>query len=488
VRVAPIARIPAAVNTVAAKTTKYSATAESLSSHEAPEWFRDAKFGIFIHWGPYSIPAFAPKHSQIDELDASDERHGFANTPYAAWYQNTMLFEESPTAAYHRETFGDDYSYDHFGQAFNDALEAWDPVSWARLFKSSGARYVVLVTKHHDGFALWPSDVPNPNKPGWHTTRDVVGELAAAVRAEGLKFGVYYSGGVDWTFKHKRIESFVDFMTSMPGDAEGYSAYANAQYEELIERYQPDYLWNDIAYPHAQDSFDIIAKYYNTVPDGLTNDRWITPDGQLPEGAFDKPEGLTGLLPPMPQVWDTRTPEYGMFDRILPFLWESTRGMGHSFAYNRNETDEDYISRDGIVAMLARSACFNGNVLLNVGPRGDTIIPPGQASRLEAVGEWLGVAGVAVQDTRSVQLAERDVDGIAIGATQNGSNLYIHLFGVPTGKSITVELPDGVSDVIAARQLGGDLTEWSVDDGKLTATVPAWADSAVQVLALELPA
>ena len=80
--------MPAAVNTVAAKTTKYSATAESLSSHEAPEWFRDAKFGIFIHWGPYSIPAFAPKHSQIDQLDASDERHGFANTPYAAWYQN----------------------------------------------------------------------------------------------------------------------------------------------------------------------------------------------------------------------------------------------------------------------------------------------------------------------------------------------------------------------------------------------------------------
>tara|TARA_R110000737_G_scaffold291360_2_gene298002 strand:+ start:10618 stop:11277 length:660 start_codon:yes stop_codon:yes gene_type:complete len=208
----------ASVNTVAAEMKTYSATAESLGSHEAPEWFRDAKFGIFIHWGPYSIPSFAPKHSQIDQVAASDEKQGFANTPYAAWYQNTMLFEDSPTAAYHKETFGEDFSYDHFGNAFNEALEGWDPVSWARLFKSSGARYVVLVTKHHDGFALWPSDVPNPNKPGWHTTRDVVGELAEAVRAEGLKFGIYYSGGVDWTFKHKRIESFVDFMTSMPGD------------------------------------------------------------------------------------------------------------------------------------------------------------------------------------------------------------------------------------------------------------------------------
>tara|TARA_R110000737_G_scaffold291360_2_gene298003 strand:+ start:11341 stop:12084 length:744 start_codon:yes stop_codon:yes gene_type:complete len=247
-------------------------------------------------------------------------------------------------------------------------------------------------------------------------------------------------------------------------------------------------LWNDIAYPRAQDSFDIIAKYYNTVPEGLTNDRWITPDGQLPEGAFDKPEGLTGLLPPMPQVWDTRTPEYGMFDRILPFLWETTRGMGHSFAYNRNETDEDYISRDGIVAMLARSACFNGNVLLNVGPRGDTIIPPGQASRLEAVGEWLNTVGVGVQDTRSVELPERESGGVAIGATRNGNKLYIHLFGVPDAKSVTLKLPEGMQGVLKTQQLGGAMSEWSVTNGQLTASVPDWADTSVQVLALELSA
>ena len=257
----------------------YQPTAESLSSHEVPDWFLDAKFGIFIHWGPYSIPAFAPHKLAIDKIDPADEKQGFANTPYAAWYQNTMLFEDGATARYHAETYGADYPYERFGEAFNASLSGWDPVAWAQLFRRSGAGYVVLVTKHHDGFALWPSEVENPNRAKWHTERDVVGELAAAVRAEGLKFGVYYSGGVDWTFKHQRIESFMDFMTSIPGEAEGYTDYATAQYEELIARYRPDYLWNDIAYPSAQASYDVLANYYNTVPEGLTNDRWIAPDG-----------------------------------------------------------------------------------------------------------------------------------------------------------------------------------------------------------------
>lgn len=469
---------------------KFKPTAESLSQHDVPEWFKDAKFGIFIHWGPAAIPAFAPHQMQIDQLDTTDEKAGFANTPYADWYQNTMLFEDSPTAKFHRETYGEDYAYENFGAAFNEALDAWDPASWAKLFKQSGARYVVLVTKHHDGFALWPSEVKNPNKDNWHTNRDVVGELAEAVRAEGLKFGVYYSGGVDWTFKHERIESFADFLTSMPGKDENYIEYANAHYRELIDRYKPDYLWNDIAYPAEKDSFEILAKYYNEVPEGLTNDRWITPDGSLATDAFDRPEGLTGIIPPKPAVWDARTPEYGMFDRILPFQWETTRGMGHSFAYNRNESDEDYISRDAIAHMLASSACFNGNVLLNVGPRGDTIIPPGQASRLEAVGKWLETAGPAVQDTRPLAMPETTVADIAIGATQNAKagKVYIHFLGVPEATDVEIKLPDEVGTVTSVSQLGGRISDWSAENGTLRVSLPEWADTAVQILSLDVSA
>ena len=463
----------------------YTASADSLQQHRVPGWFRDAKFGIFIHWGPYSIPAFAPHHAQIGDVSGSGATQTFADVPYAEWYLNTMKFEDGATAAFHRETYGEDYSYDRFGEAFNASLENWDPVVWAKLFKRSGARYVVLVTKHHDGFLLWPSATPNPHKTNWGTKRDVVGELAAAARAEGLKFGVYYSGGIDWTFKDARIDSFADLM-AMPGAAEGYIDYANAHYNELIERYEPDYLWNDIGYPSQQASFDILAKYYNTVPDGLTNDRWMAPDGEFSAEAFEKPDGLTGIIPPKPPVWDARTPEYGMFDRILPFQWETTRGLGHSFAFNRAETDSDYLSPSEIATMLASASCFNGNLLLNVGPRGDAQIDPAQAARLEATGDWLSKTGPAIQDTRAVALPQTSIGSINIGATRTPDALYIHILGKPSTGTLEVELPADVGAIETLRQIGGEVAGWSCDKNTLRVDVSAWADDAVQILELGL--
>ena len=463
----------------------YVASAESLQQHPVPDWFLDAKFGIFIHWGPYSIPAFAPHHAQISELSGSDASQTFADVPYSEWYLNTMKFPDGATAAFHRETYGEDYSYDHFGAAFNESLVNWDPVTWAKHFRRSGARYVVLVTKHHDGFLLWPSATPNPHKPNWGTKRDVVGELAAAARAEGLKFGVYYSGGIDWTFKDNRINSFADVM-AMPGEAEGYIDYANAHYNELIERYEPDYLWNDIGYPSQQASFDILAKYYNSVPDGLTNDRWMAPDGAFSADAFEKPEGLNGIIPPKPPVWDTRTPEYGMFNRILPFLWETTRGMGHSFAFNRNETAEDYLSDDEIASMLARAACFGGNVLLNVGPRGDAQLDPTQADRLAEVGGWVERSRSAFQDTRPVALSQETVGGVSIGATRRDETLYLHFFGEPGTNSVSIKLPESIGAVDSVTQMNGEVGTWSVSDDQLEFDVTSWADGPVKIVTLTL--
>jgi len=463
----------------------YTATQDSLIAHPVPDWFRDAKFGIFIHWGPYSIPAFAPHQPEKSEGSGDNVMQAFKYNPYAEWYLNTLKFADGPTAQFHRETYGADYSYDNFGGAFNASLETWDPVAWAKLFKRSGARYVVLVSKHHDGFLLWPSKTPNPHKPNWQTTRDVVGELAAAARAEGLKFGIYYSGGIDWTFKDKCIESIQDLM-AMPGEAEGYTEYANAHYHELIERYQPDYLWNDIGYPSQQASFDIIAKYYNTVPDGLTNDRWISPDGELQADAFERPEGMTGVLPPKPPVWDIRTPEYGMFDHILPFLWETTRGMGHSFAYNRNEGDADYLTQGAIATMLASSACFNGNVLLNVGPRGDAQLDQAQADRLEATGAWLAMYGQAIQGTRPVELPRKTLDGVNIGATRDTNSLYLHMFGKPGLGALDIELPSDVRTVSSLEQIGGQVGDWSFGQNTLRLNVNEWADEAVQIFKLGL--
>ncbi|MEO1657826.1 MAG: alpha-L-fucosidase [Pseudomonadota bacterium] len=421
------------------QTMVYQPAIESLNQHKVPRWFDDAKYGIFIHWGPYSVPAFAPKRA--DQVMSGTEE-GFKYNPYAEWYLNTMLFEDGPTAAFHRETFGEGYSYDQFGQAFNEALDDWQPDEWARTFKRSGARYVVLVSKHHDGFLLWPSATPNPHKPNWFASRDIVGELAEAVRAQGLRFGIYYSGGVDWTFKHKRIETFQDLFMAMPGHEEGYTDYANAHYRELIERYRPDYLWNDIGYPTDADAFDVLANYYNTVPDGLTNDRWMSPAGLADPEAFARPEGVTGLIPPEPPVWDVRTPEYGTFDRVLPFKWEMTRGLGKSFGYNREESEADLLNAEEIITTLAQASAFGGNFLLNVGPRGDAQLDTHQVSRLNEVGDWLAQNGRYFQDAQAVALQDRFAGSTRVGATTDGTRLFVHLLDANPDAELELPLPD----------------------------------------------
>ena len=115
-------------------------------------------------------------------------------TPYTEWYANAIQVAGTPSAAFHKANYGD-APYEAFKAPFLAGLKAWDAAAWAQTFREAGARYVVLVTKHHDGFCLWPSGVANPERAGWDAGRDIVGEIAAAVRAEGLRFGVYYSGG-----------------------------------------------------------------------------------------------------------------------------------------------------------------------------------------------------------------------------------------------------------------------------------------------------
>ncbi|MEM8986984.1 MAG: alpha-L-fucosidase [Pseudomonadota bacterium] len=433
----------------------------SLKRHTVPDWFKDAKFGVFIHWGPYSIPAFAP------QPNIEEGKTGFKYNAYAEWYRNTMLFEDGPTAEFHRNTYGENHPYEYFGRSFNEALEDWDPDDWARLFKRSGARYVVLVAKHHDGFLLWPSATPNPHVSQWGTRRDVVGELAEAVRGQGLRFGVYYSGGVDWTFRPQRVDNFSDLFLNMPGKKDGYIQYANAQYYELIDRYRPDYLWNDIGYPSQKAVFSILAHYYNTVPDGLTNDRWISLRGFLRLGVFDRPKGMTGLIPPKPPVWDVRTPEYTIFDEILPFEWEATRGIGHSFGYNRAETEADLITLESIVQMLAQAASYNGNVLLNVGPRGDARIDPAQAARLESIGAWLQLNAAALQDTRPVLLPEQTV---RVGAVKRGDKYYLLLLEQPIERSVKIVLPGDLFAYENAAMMTNSKISVQISSGEVTLT------------------
>jgi alpha-L-fucosidase len=163
----------------------------TLNARPVPAWYEDAKFGVFIHWGMWAIPAFAAKVGSIGETFRSDYDRAVALTPYTEWYANAIKVTGTPSADFHKATYGD-APYEAFKDPWVAGLGAWDPAAWAEAFEGAGARYVVLVTKHHDGFCLWPSGIANPNRAGWTTERDIVGELARAVRATGLRFGVYF--------------------------------------------------------------------------------------------------------------------------------------------------------------------------------------------------------------------------------------------------------------------------------------------------------
>ncbi|MCG8652088.1 MAG: alpha-L-fucosidase, partial [Pirellulales bacterium] len=237
--------------------TQYEPNWASLQQHQAPEWFHDAKLGIFIHWGLYSVPAWA---TPLGELGKIDWDVWFKNNPYAEWYMNSLRIDGSPTQEHHFKTHGREFDYMDFAPMFNEAIQSWDPAAMAGVFSDVGARYVVLTTKHHDGFTLWPSDIENPNRPADRqgATRDIAGELTHAVRNTGMKMGFYYSGGLDWSFNPEPIDTMQEVRGTIIHTDE-YAQYADAHWRELIEKYEPTILWNDIGHPRQSELAEIVA-------------------------------------------------------------------------------------------------------------------------------------------------------------------------------------------------------------------------------------
>ncbi len=407
-------------------TTAFAPTLDSLAAHRLPAWFDDAKFGIFVHWGLYSVPGFAPIGPSPDPA-ASDMMR---TNRYAEWYENALKFEASDTAAFHRARYGD-APYADFRDAFETAAGALPAAAWAEAFRDSGARYVTLVTKHHDGYALWPSRHANPHRRDWHSPIDIVGNVADAVRAAGLRFGTYYSGGLDWTFNPERIDNLHAMFRAMPHD-DAYDGYCFDHFVELIERYRPDYLWNDIGYPATPSLLALFAAFYNANPDGLVNDRWLAARDLLAGSAEDQRarfKTMMGYLKqhrvPPPAHYDVITPEYAPETTAFEKKWEATRGIGFSFGYNHQETDAHMMSAEAIIHLLIDCVAKGGNLLLNVGPRGDGSLCPMQVERLQAVGGWLRANGEAIYATRPWTIASaRTIDGREARFTARGDTVY----------------------------------------------------------------
>jgi len=420
----------------------------ALRRRPLPAWWSDAKLGIFIHWTPASVPGFAAPPPAPGQPLVHVPGQPLASQ-YTEWYENALRFPASAATAHHRATYGT-RPYAAFADDFVAGLAHWDPDDWAAQFAAAGARYVVLVTKHHDGFCLWPSQVPNPQRSAWQTERDVVGELAAAVRARGLRFGLYYSGGLDWTFDDRPIGTLGDMLAAVPSQP-AYADYAEAQVRELIERYRPSVLWNDIVWPFGGDRlWRLFADYYKAVPDGVVNDRWMPRSAafgvfrtRVGRELFDRAalrctsQGRT--VPPAPPHFDVRTPEYSSFDAPQRWPWETCRGMDHSFGYNRASTPEDFLSRAELLSMFVDVVAMGGNLLLNVGPRGeDATIPEPQRQRLGWLGAWMDTGSGALVGTRPwVRQTATSPEGHDLRFTARDDDVYVIVLDGPNG-SLTV--------------------------------------------------
>jgi alpha-L-fucosidase len=418
----------------------FQPTKKSLRRHEVPQWYQDAKLGIFITWGPYAVPAYAP--TDLGDISEIIDKYGYKtylkNNPYAEWYVNTMKIEGSPTHKYHRETYGENASYDQFATEFNESIKKWDPESWATLFQQIHARYIVLTANHMDGFLLWPSKYPNPKKANWCATRNIVGELAAAVRSKGIKLGIYHLCVMDDTWNSYVMQAASDAFPHVPAEP-AFSEYIDNHYYEIIDQWKPDILWNDIGYPPYGRLYEIIAHYYNTVENGVINDRWLVFSNRLlwlmkkfrlarklAEWAQRRAFKKGGAGNPFPVLHDYSTLEYITPSKILREKWECCRGIGRSFGYNQMETDAQCLSVPALIYLFADIVSKNGNLLLNIGPKPDGTIPQIQLNRLLGLGKWLDINGEALFDTQPWKtFGGLTTEGINIRYTQKQDALYV---------------------------------------------------------------
>ena len=466
-------------------------------SRDIPKWYDDAKLGIFIHWGPASVPAFAfgppLRPGELEDILFYDSPR--EEMPYAEWYLNAMNYPGSETARHHAATYGD-APYSDFQPTFERRVnQSWDPDTWADLFFRTGAKYVVLVTKHHDGYTLWPSAATNPHRQNWGSTRDMVGELAAAVRARGMRFGTYYSTGLDWSFQMVTDGDMIrDILLSAPA-SQAYADYTHAHMVELIDRYHPDLLWADIGYPSKGRQGELFDYYFTQVPEGTVNDRWGAVDdlGQIARipGATWVLKALGRLLlsseaDPLaddPARFGYKTAEYDSLPGTPAFKWESTRGLGGSFAFNAAETTADMLSPAELIDYLVDTVAKNGNVLINVGPDSYGHIPDIQQAPLLGLGEWMSINGEAIYATRPWRRF-KNVRGRELRYTQSDTALYAIVMGA-VEQSFTIEQPGIASSSIEV--LGAEVVRTQDHDGLLTLTLNKPLNSPAVVVRFNVP-
>lgn len=340
---------------------QYEPNWESLDTRETPTWWTDAKFGIFIHWGVYAVPAF----SKVGE--------------YSEWYNKYIVDGRPPYKEYHEARYGKDFAYADFVPDFK--ADMFDPDHWADVFRRSGARYVVLTSKHHDGFTLWKSEEANRSwgRP-WNSVdvgpqRDLLGDLTESVRKAGLEMGIYYSI-YEWfnPIYNTDRSVFVD-------------SHYIPQFKDVVTKYEPSIIFSDGEWEGEAEEWksqEVLAWLYNESPvkdKVVANDRWG-------RGTRHK-------------HGDYYTTEYTSGMDSGGHAWEESRGMAHSYGYSRTENIDDYNTGQQLVLMLVDIVSRGGNLLLDIGPTADGRIPVIMQERLLEIGRWMEVNGEAIYGTTS---------------------------------------------------------------------------------------
>ena len=383
----------------------YESNWESLNSRPVPEWFEDAKFGIFIHWGLYSVPAFAPKGG------------------YAEWY-GYHCDEMRPDVdqkyyEYHRKTYGKNFKYSDFVSMFK--AENFDAEQWVNLFQDAGAKYINLVSKHHDGFCMYPTGHAwNWNSMDVGPHRDFCRELKDACDKTNVKFGVYHSV-YEW------------FHPLYKKDPEEYALkHLIPMLKELVETYRPYTLFTDGEWSHPSSvwhSTEFLQWLYNesSVKDYIVpNDRWGRETRGRLGGNLTTEYGETGAVDGSTEI----------IDRVS----EECRGIGASFGWNRYEMLEDYLSEAELINLLVDLVSRGSNLLLNVGPTDDGRIPVIMEERLRQLGRWLKVNGEGIYRSRRYCTEEEQRSDIRYTRSKDGSSIFAFLKKYPVGQMVFPEI------------------------------------------------
>ena len=367
---------------------RYEANWASLDPRPIPKWYTDAKFGIFIHWGVYSVPAYAPVNVPHE-------------TPYAEWYWHSLTEGKKTAAAgktagdgahtwaYHQQVYGADFPYFDFAPQFR--AELFDPDHWADIFARSGAKYVALTSKHHEGFTLWRNEQANRayGRP-WNAVdtgpkRDVLLALSEAGRSKGLQMGIYYSL-YEW------------YNPLWLNDKPRYvSEHLFPQFKDVVTHVKPAIIFSDGEWEISSADWrspELLSWLYNDSPVADTvvvDDRWGK-DTRHKHGGYYTTEYTSGM-------------------QMANHPWEESRGMGFSYGYNRRETLKDYHTDRQLLLMLLDIVSRGGNLLLDIGPRADGQIPTVMEERLLQMGDWLRVNGEAVYGTTAFGQAAQWSEG-----------------------------------------------------------------------------